>query len=461
MKIEYDDDRYHLLVNEEEMQAQLTLSPEDAEFEYDFDSVIDFLKQHNVRMGVDQDKIRKMVEEKQHFVPVVIAVGKPCTDGDNGFFSFHFDENPSIKPEIKEDGSVDYLNVKLFEEANPGDLLAEYTPATMGEFGFTVTGRFLTPKKGRELSKLKGRGFEVSEDGRMYYANKQGRIEYKYGELNILDVYDFQGDLDMSQSHIRFSGDVRVHGDVATGMIIDAQGNVEIDGHVGGAIIKAGKNIVLKKGVQGGKKALLEAKGNIYGQFFEECNILSNGDIEGNYLLNCDTYAIGSILIKGKKGIILGGNTHGVLGIEVSDVGNENEIMTNLGIGVSDQILHQYSETAQSIKKMEEEMVLLDSGLAKLSALKEMTENPEHEEAYKKLFQAKIVKNAEKAKALDRRKSLFTLMNEAGNATLGVHGHAYPGVNIVSGEAKKIIKTKYTNTLFKNVDNSIEILPFD
>jgi hypothetical protein len=461
MKIEYEDDIYHLSVDEAEMQAQLTLAPEDEKYEYNYASVLEFLKQHNVRMGVDQDKLKLMVENRQYFVPVVVANGKPSVDGNNGFFTYHFDTSMSVKPEVKEDGSVDFLNTRLFEEAKPGDLLAEYTPATMGDFGFTVTGRFLTPKKGRELSKLKGRGFEISEDGRMYCANKQGRIEYKYGELNVLDVYDFHGDLDMSQSHIRFSGDVCVHGDVATGMIIEAQGNVEIDGHVAGATIRAGKDIILKKGAQGAKRAHFEAKGNIFGQFFEECSLITDGDIVANYLLNCDSYAVGTINIKGKKGVILGGNTQGVLGVEVSDVGNIKEVPTTIQIGVGDKIVRQYSEIVESIKGLDNELALMDKGLAKLSVLKEMVDNPEYEASYKKLFQAKIIKNAEKNQNLEKRKTIFTLMNDAGKATLSVHGTAYPGVSISFGDVKKVIRTKYMNTVFEMVDNDVAIQPLD
>lgn len=457
----YENDLFKLTVDDDDMRAELMLTPSDKDFVYTLEKVLDFLLSGGIKMGVDKEKISQMIEEKKFFESFVAASGKQQTDGENGRYEMKFNTSTEIKPSVREDGSVDYLNTKLFEEINVGDEIARYIPATNGEFGFTIRGKFLTPKRGRELSPLKGRGFDVSEDGKTYIANMTGKIEYKYGEITISEVYDFKGDLDMTHSHIRFSGDVRVHGDVAGGMIIDALGNVEIDGHVAGATIKAGKSIVLKKGVQGTGKAYIEAKGSIFGQFFEDAQIVSGENVEANYLLNCQTYVRGKVNVRGKHGVILGGKTHGVLGVEVHDAGNVTELPTLIKVGISDEIMEQYAASAENIKKIDDELNVLESGLARISVLRNAGGGPEHEAAYTKMLQAKIIKNAEKKKNLEKRKELFQIVNQAGHAYFGAHGDVFPGVEIVIDSIRKKLLSRYSNSIFKIIDGSINILPLD
>lgn len=457
----YENDRYKLSVDDDDMHAVLMLTPSGDDVAYDLEDVLEFLRQSGIKMGVDKEKIGRFIEEKRYYEGFVVAVGKTQIDGENGRYEMKFDTSLEIKPNVREDGSVDYLNTKLFEEINVGDEIARYIPATNGEFGFTISGKFLIPKKGKELSPLKGRGFDVAEDGKTYYANMTGKIEYRYGEINISEVYDFQGDLDMTQGHVRFSGDVKIHGDVAGGMLIDALGNVEIDGHVAGATIKAGKNIILKKGVQGTGSAYIEAKGSIYGSFFEDAHIVSGENLEANYLLNCYTYACGKVNVRGKNGIILGGRTHGVLGVEAQDAGNITELPTMIQVGISDAIMEQYAAAAENIKKIDDELTVLENGITSIMVLKNSGNAPEHETVYTKMLQAKIIKNAEKKKNLEKRKELFQVINQAGYSYFGAHGNAFPGVEIVFDSLRKKIHTKYVNSIFKVMDGSINILPFD
>ena len=350
----YENDKFKLTIDDNDMRAVLMLAPSDGEVSYTVEMVLNYLLSAGIKMGVDKEKISWYIEQKKYYEGFVAAVGKPQVDGENGRYEMKFNTSSEIKPSIRDDGSVDYLNTKLFEEIQAGEEIAHYVPATNGEFGFTIKGKFLTPKKGKELSPLKGRGFDIAEDGKTYIANMTGKIEYRYGEITISEVYDFKGDLDMTHSHIRFSGDVRVHGDVAGGMLIDALGNVEIDGHVAGAVIRAGKNVVLKKGVQGVGKAFIEAKGSVYGQFFEDAQIVSGESIEANYLLNCHTYARGKVNVRGKHGVIIGGMTHGTLGVEAHNVGNVTELPTVIRVGISDEIMEQYAASAENIKKIDD-----------------------------------------------------------------------------------------------------------
>lgn len=452
---------FRLVVDDDAMRAELMLLETENGREATISMALDFLLTQGIKMGVDKEMIAHIVEEKIYAQPFTVAVGKAPVDGKNGWFEFFFDTKVEPKPQEKEDGSVDYYSMKLFEEVAIGDKLVEYHPATQGEFGYDVKGKFLIPKRGKELSVIKGKGFTVSEDHLIYTANVCGKIEYKYDEINISDIYVVNGNLDMTVGNIRFSGDVKVRGDVASGMIIEALGNVEIQGHVAGAVIKAGKDIVLKNGVQGEQKAQIEAKGNVYGRFFEECTIVCENNLDANYLFNCNTYVKGKVVVCGKYGVIVGGKTHGVQGIEIRDCGNDTGVPTILQVGISDDIMKNYAVIANDIKKIDKELDVIEKGLAKLTLLKEKEEMTGHEDAYTKMLQAKIIKNAEKKKKLEKRKELFEMINKSHVAYIGVHGRVAIGVQLFFETCSKKITAPFYNTMFKIIDGVVKILPFD
>ncbi len=457
----FENSFFKLTIDDDAMNAEMTvLEPENGK-EPTVSMALDFLLDSGIKMGVDKEIIAQVIEQKKYTQPFTVAVGKTPKDGENGWYEFLFDTKVEAKPQEKGDGSVDYYNTKLFEEVSIGDKLVNYHPATKGEFGFNIKGKFLIPKRGKELSVIKGKGFSISEDKLTYTAEAFGKIEYKYGEINISDTYVVEGDLDMTVGNIRFSGDVKVRGDVASGMVIEAVGSVEIQGHVAGATIKAGKDVLLKKGVQGAQKAYIEAKGNIYGQFFEECNISCDNNLEANYLLNCNTCVKGKINLRGKKGVVVGGRTHGMLGIEIHDGGNDTGTPTILQVGINDEIMKEYAEIAVDIKKIDEELEPIERGVAKLAIVKETTGLTEHEKAYTKMLQAKIIKNAEKKKKLERRKVLFELINKAHVAYIGVHGKLSVGVSLEFESFSKKITSPFYNSMFKIIDGSVGVLPYD
>lgn len=452
---------FRLMISDDNMRADmLLLEPEDG-WVITLEMALDFLLDKGIRMGVDQEILGKMIANKVYSEPFTVALGKPALSGKDGWFEFFFETKVEAKPQENADGSVDFHNMKLFEEVAIGDKLVTYHPATKGEFGYDILGKFLMPKNGKELAKIKGKGFSISEDGLTYTAELCGKIEYRYGEMTILEIFEVPGNLDLTVGNVRFSGDVKVRGDVAGGMLIEASGNVEIQGHVAGATIKAGKDIILKKGVQGAKEANIEAKGNIFGQFFEEATIVCGGNLEGNYLLNCNTYAVGKVNIRGKHGRIMGGRTHGILGIEMHDGGNDNEIPTILQVGISDEIMQQYSSITEEIKKNEEEVQSIENGISKLTMYKDTFYPEEYEKNRIRMLQTKIVKNAEKAKNMEKHKELFQIINQAHVAYIGVHDCMHAGVQLFFEGHTKKITSNYYNSMFKVMDGSVGVLPLD
>lgn len=420
-------------ISEDKMSATLTLCrPIDGE-NYQLNELKSFLAKNNVKYGVDDKALQQMIDKKQYNTPVVIAHGRAPVAGEDGKYIYNFRTESSSAPRILEDGSVDYLNMDLFESVTSGQVVAEYIKPTGGIAGFTVTGQIRLAKAGAELPPLRGSGFTVSEDKTQYISFMNGRIELKDdGKIEISNLYTVSGDLDVSVGNVRFDGDVYVMGRMRSGLSIIANGNVVIDGHVGNVTIRSGGDVVLKNGMQCSKSGYIECAGNVSGRFFEAVKIKAQGDVNANYFFNCDIESGGKITVSGNKGLIIGGTASALLGIEAHGLGNLAEVPTYISVGITDDIIERYNDITEKIKKVETEIAVFEKNITifQMAMKKGLKNEPKDKLLFEKIRQALELKLEEKEQYISSQKELNELMTSIGNAKIKVNGKACRGVHI-------------------------------
>ena len=191
-------------IADDKMSATLELCRPPEGDSYSLADLKVLLESNGVKYGIDEEILTKMIDKKMYNRPIVVARGKEAADGDAGYYKYNFRTETSSVPHILEDGSVDYLNMDLFETVSVGQVVAEYFPATIGVCGYTVKGEICLAKRGMDLPPLRGTGFVVSEDKRKYISVMNGRIELSAGRLEISNVYTVTGDLDLSVGYVRF-----------------------------------------------------------------------------------------------------------------------------------------------------------------------------------------------------------------------------------------------------------------
>ncbi len=417
-------------ISQDHMEATMFLSTPNEDETYTLDEIKTALRDNEVKMGIIEGKIEDMIKNQIYETAVLIAEGKQAENGKDGSYEYPMKSKVEFKPKVLPDGSVDYLNVQMFEMVQQGDVVAIYTPPTNGVFGFDVSGKLKVPKPGRPMMVLRGRGFVVSDDKTTYTANTKGKIEYRNGEIIINDVYEVNTDVDFSHGNIDFDGDVQIKGNVVSGISITASGNVLIDGHVGGASIKAGKDIILSEGVQAKGCGRIEAQGNISAKFFENAKVRAKGEIKASYILNSDVYSESKITVEGRKATILGGNVHGVKGIETYNCGNEAYMITNVATGVTKEITASYNKLLADIKAVDKEVKLLTEAMDKLNKLKAYKPEAVNQENYTRVFQAKVIKTAQRSKLEEQRRAMYDLICTSNSSEIVIHNVFYPNVRI-------------------------------
>lgn len=410
-----------------------------------------------VKQGILQEAIDKMLSGKRYYQETEVALGKAAVDGADGEYILMVPTEPPQKPMELPDGTVDYTNMELFIPVDKGQLLARYEPATTGMFGFSVTGQLIVPKKGKDLPKLKGKGFDYQDEKREYYASFDGRVEYRYGEMEVSRVFTVNSNLDMTVGNIHFSGDVEVNGDVAQGMKIEAGGTVVISGHVSSAYILAGQDIVLKGGMQGDNIGKISAAGNITGKFVEAVTVECGGNFTANYILNCKLSVKGSVEISGKKGVIIGGTTSAVYGIKAAEIGNQAFLPTVLIAGVGEEFNLNLLNLKKKLKKTDDELSLLTKGKLQIEEAAPAVQQ-KNKEMYEKVLQAISLKQAEREELLEKDRALSQLIAETQKVKIISSGSVYPGVRVNISAQTYLVKETFRNVSFKIVDNVLTVV---
>ena len=356
-------DKWRCTISEDCMTASVFITPPEAGETITAEDVAVFLRANGVLSGIIYSEIEKMINEKAYYKDIEVARGRSLIETQNGYYEFLFNIGEIKHPTIRSDGSVDYQSMSIIQSVSPGDLLAVYHPAVAGSSGLDVKNREIRCKPAKDLPPLKGTGFEVSFDGNTYKATMEGRVEYDNFKLHVRDLYELRKDLDLVTGRIDFRGDVVVHGNVRTGTFIRATKSVTVEGSVEAATIIAEGDIVLKKGMQGGERAKLVSGSNIYANFIEFTEVKAKGNVETNIIFNSVISAGKSVLVKGKRGAIIGGTCYSVGEMFASHAGNKAEVKTTLASGISDDydkrrhLLTSKAESAEeSIRKTKHEL---------------------------------------------------------------------------------------------------------
>lgn len=416
-------ERYiQVLISEDCMECQICLEkPEDNEEIYEVGDIVEFLISKGVVFGIDERKIQKILEEGVYDTYVTVAVGEKAIEGRDGYYSYTFDTNPNKKPRLREDGTVDYLNLNLFQTVSKGDLIARYFAKIDGEDGTNVLGQKIVVKKGKHLSPLRGKGFFTSEDCMEYYALYDGKVEVANGCINVTQTSMLPGNVDLNSGNLDVKGDLDIMGNVITGMVVKASGNVTIGGLVEGASIIAGKNVLIKGGILGGGKAKVVAGGNIFAQFIENAIIESGDCVQANSVVNSIVTAYNDINIFGKTSSIIGGSLKANRMVRTRCIGSIGQITTRINVGMESSEIASLKYKEMKRKEVEGELHKVETAI---NMMKNMSEQ---KEMLMMLTRTKIDRNAMLTNLNKEIEDLRIRMKLAAKAEVIAETMAYQG----------------------------------
>lgn len=318
------------------------LPPEEGEDDFSKEDIMEFIQKNGVKRGFHTSNIAAMAKKKIYDREIKVAFGREAVEGVDGYYEYKFAPTVHKAPAVREDGSVDYTSMSALQNVRKGDVVAIYHHAVQGEVGYDVRGTETRTKPAKELPPLRGKGISHEPDSDIYIAVQEGKIEIQDNKIDIKSTHEVHDDVDLITGKIEFFGDIEISGSVGAGVMIRAGRNIVIKGTVESANLFAGGDIVLERGIQGGKKAKVSARGSVFADFIEHAEVTARGDICANIILNSTLSAEGKVKATGKKGVIIGGHVHGLMGVEAGVLGNDAEIKTDIHAGYEAEVYEKY-----------------------------------------------------------------------------------------------------------------------
>lgn len=416
------------------------VSLQNAQCKYTKEEVAQFLVDAGIVSGIRGEVIDKMLTEREVGKSYLVAVSKKPIDGKDGWYEFLFDTDVDTKPKILKDGSVDYSEYGDVPAVEEGQKLVIYHPATESKDGENFQGETVLAKKGKELARLKGKGFYVSDDGKEYFAKNSGRAVYQNERLVVENELLIDGDISLSRGDINFADDIHIRGNVLSGVkVISERGSIIVDGYVEAATLVAGKDVVLKNGMQGNSRGKITAGGSVSGKFFEQSTVDAGEDVNANAIMNSHITAVRDITVSGRFGIIIGGELRAERYINATIIGNMAEVKTQIYAGVEEDLFARLMAKEKEQEILEEELKKVVNGISQIDILIQKTKREDLQEQKLKLIRGKIERENMINAKIREKQMIMDKMSRANVAKVSVQKTLYPGTRIsINGVTAKI-----------------------
>lgn len=443
-------------ISYDEMEAYLRLPMPEYNKGYTLSEVLELLKVNGVKYGIDEKKVAEMINNKYYDVEFLVAKGDNVVDGVDAYFEFHFNTELNKKPTHREDGSVDYWSIHSIEMVKEGQTIATYHEPVTGSNGMNVKGKLLTAKKGRPLPPLTGKGFERSPDNMNYVSQIDGKIEMRNNRIMISDVHEVQGDVGLKTGNIDFRGDVVIHGNVPTGAIVKATGSITIDGNVEGALIEAGKDVIIRGGVLGAEKGTIKSKSNVNAKFLEYVMVRAEGSIHTDSAIGCNIKTNDKLYLEGKHARLIGGVVYATMGVEASNIGNPYGVKTEVYIGVNKELKREINYHENCVKEAQDMLDKINAGLKSLEQFQKEGKDVDPQGINKaSLLRTKIVKQADVAAHTQQLNKINETIDNSQDAHINAFFRVYQGTVVGINDAVHNVDEEQESVCFVEKEGNI------
>lgn len=421
-----------ITVSDDENAAYIYVGAPETDTElYTLQKLLEYAKDAGITHGISEDVLKTIIQKNVYNKTVKFAQATPVVDGKDGWYEFLFDTHIDTKPKILRDGSVDYSEYGSVPAVTEGDRLAIYHPPVPSKDGINVHGSSILAKKGKDLARLKGKGFVIDPTNTIYTAKYDGKVTY-IGERLVVDKeLVVEGDVSYTTGDIEFQNDIHIRGNVFSGVkVVSQRGNIIVDGYVEQAVLSAKKDVVLKNGMQGNGKGSIEAGGDVKGKFFEQSQIVCKGDVNANAIMNTKIDAGQDIIVSGKYGVIVGGSVSAMRCISANIIGNMSEVRTEIKAGVDGDLFALLAQCRHNREESEKALRTVSESLEKLQLIMEKTNTPELNKKRMQLMRSKIECDAKVNGLTEKEEEILEQMEKSNHARVTINKIINPGTII-------------------------------
>lgn len=373
--IPYRDAAVTVSISDDFMQAQADFF---AEYgmgkELSLDFVQNILTEHGIVHGINHIAIAdgiKQAKRDGEARGIVIAQGtKPVPSGGYKLvWLIQFASGKAVT--IRENGKADFKNQdKLTMVAENQPVLELVKIGQEGQNGTDITGKTIPAPKDPAASAppvWEERQFKIEAkdaETQVLTTLVTGELQFENNKLTINEGYKVDGDIGPQTGNIKFPGTIIINGNILTGFMVMATGNIGVGASVEAALVSADGDVKITEGIKGAGKGTIRAKKTIEAGFAEQAYLMAVGDIIlKNSALRCVIKTNSKLKLLGDKGNLIGGNARCKLGIEAHNIGSENEVKTEISFGQDYLIKDAIEVEEKEIEKLKTMILHIDKSM--------------------------------------------------------------------------------------------------
>jgi len=371
-----------VVVSSDGLQAFINLEPpSNGGSEATLEAMTTALWENNITYKVDHEKLNSLVARPVYHLDILVSSGLAPVNGADGTATFLIKtEKTVLKPKANENGTVDYHDLGIVESVSKGQTLCIITPPTEGTPGISVQGKELPQRKGRPVPSYLGRNTELNGDGTAILSKINGQVEFDGRRIHVDETFCVYKNVDISTGNLLVNGNLVIQGMVLPGFILEAGGNIEIQGTVQNATIKAGGNIRLYSGITGSE---VHCSGDFECRYIESSRIFTIGNIKAESIVNSDVKCGKSIQVAGKIAKIIGGSYIAGQNIEARSIGSRSNVKTKLELGTDQAVIERQQELLTQVSDLEAQNAKLNTLIPILQQLEVSNRlTPERKQAF-------------------------------------------------------------------------------
>jgi hypothetical protein len=317
-------DEIEIKISDDSMKAMLQPLSKKIKLE-DIKSI---LSEKGVVYGIVNDDLIQSFIDEGFKTPVSVANGKPPVHPVNAEIKCHFATNYLNVGNIDEEGNIDFMDRGEIPVAEPGQLLAEKTPFKTGKDGIDIFGNEILVEEPKDCLITPGQGTRTDETGNKIYSVEKGQPHISIdGRVSVFNVHEIKGDVDFHTGHIKFDGNIIIHGNIKPGFRVS--GNDITAESATDAIINSKGHVEIKGGITGGK---IFAQQGLSAKFSNQTNITACGNVNiEKEILESKIRTSGVVTVKSGK--IISSYVSAKGGIDAKQIGTDVSSPSTIEIG--------------------------------------------------------------------------------------------------------------------------------
>ncbi|MBL4770132.1 MAG: DUF342 domain-containing protein [Planctomycetes bacterium] len=398
------------------------------------------LKSLSIVFGIDPAAIQEAIAGLNPNQPICVAAGTDPVPSTASRVELAMEQDLASGALDEDSGVMDFRERGGVHSVKTKELIGVWYPGTDGTPGTGVDGLPVDPPA--PATKDQSRGSHVrskagTEGSLLLYAEIDGVVRTgPAGDVYVTDIFEVDGDVDLSCGNIEVNGSVHIHGTIRSGFRVHAGQDIDVDKTIENADVKAGQSLCVGAGILAGDDGIVQAEDLIQAKFSQNANLRSGGDVILEVDTNSTIEAAGNIFAKDGAGHLRGGNYLAGQSLVAKELGSTQGVETRVQVGMDPKLARELARIGKDLMQAQARAKKLQRESGVQNA-KRMGSNLTRDQASGVRRTMKAKRELQKSIAIlnARREEIEASRTQGGYPLVRIEKKVHAGVRIQIGNA--------------------------